>query len=515
LLSGRGTCPPDDRWPADFESCDAQARGLWPETADVSGGQFSVLGHYIDLRRDKALASALPQLVEYHVHYWDWAWALRDLPRAEAQTAFGELLASWEASTPFPQGDAWSPYVVSLRSWSWCCQFDSLIRGGPAEDVVRQLLWKQLGFVRCHLEKDVGGNHLIKNLKAWLALGLFFNSEKDVNSAARELGRQLPVQILLDGGHYEMAPAYHVQVLADLIDVRNLLSTANLPELLPNLGDVVLSMQRYLGAVVGPDGRVVLLNDGYPVHQDMLRVVQPQPWPGGSVLLRNSGLARLGWGKWTVFMDVGDPCPDDLPAHAHADTLGCLVFFGERRIIGEAFTSTYGSADRRSYERSTAGHSTVEVSGQNSTEVWGAFRAGRRARVGDVDFIDLGEGGASVSAGHDGYRHLPGSPRHYREVQVSDSGIVITDRVSSGKDTHFALRWHVPPNPEKRDGFTEWILDSAAKLSVESDYPARLDGALEALDFEQLAESSVIRIQGSGRGTMVVRTRITQHPEEL
>ena len=38
----------------------------------------------------------------------------------------------------------------------------------------------------------------------------------------------------------------------------------------------------------------------------------------------------------------------------------------------------------RSYERSTAAHNTVEVDGANSTEVWGAFRAARRARVPSV-----------------------------------------------------------------------------------------------------------------------------------
>ena len=513
-LSERGDCPSDDHWPIGFESCDAQARGSWPPSAEVSSCLFPVLGYEVDLRPDGQLDPSLPQLVSYHAHYWDWAWALRDLPPAEARSAFAQLWASWAASTPFPQGDAWSPYVVSLRSWSWCCQFDSLIRGGPAEDGVRRLLWQQLGYVRSHLEKDVGGNHLVKNLKAWLALGIFFGSPKDVDLAARVIGAQITVQVLPDGGHYELAPAYHVQVLADLIDVRDLLSAAGLPDSVPHLNDAIRSMQHFLGAVTGPDGRVVLLNDGYPVHQDIVRAVQPQPWPGGSVVLRDSGLARLECGPWTVFMDVGDPCPDQLPAHAHADTLGCLVFFEQRRIIGEAFTSTYGSADRRAYERSTAGHSTIELSGENSTEVWGTFRAGRRARVGEVTFLDLGAAGASVSASHDGFRHLPGSPRHSREVVVTDSGVVITDRVSCDRETPFAVRWHVPLDPEQCDGPSAWILDSSVELRVESEYPARVDRNAQAVGFEQLAESSVITVHGSGHGTIVVQTRITQHAEE-
>lgn len=512
-LIGRGVCPIYDHWPVDFESCDSQARSLWPSSAEVASQVFPVLGYRIDLSSNGQLNRSIPRLVNFHVHYWDWAWALSDLPSAEAQVAFAKLFDSWVGHSLFPQGDAWSPYVVSLRSWSWCCQFNSMVKGGPAENAVRQMLWKQLSFVRSHLEKDVGGNHLIKNLKAWVALGLFFDSRNDVHSATEALSRELNTQVLSDGGHYEMAPAYHVQVLADLIDIRNLLSANRLLDLIPQLGDVVHSMQHFLGAVTGPDDRVVLLNDGFPVNDDMLRIVQPQGWSGASAIFPYSGLARLQSEPWTVFMDVGDPCPDQLPAHAHADTLGCLVFFERRRLIGEAFTSTYGNEDRRVYERSTAAHSTVEIANQNSTEVWGAFRAGRRARVRNVHFLDLGPAGSSVSASHDGYRSLPGSPVHTREIVVCDAGVIVTDSITGARVTPFSVRWHVPANPTKCDEGSAWILDSRFELRIESEYPTRVESSSQALGFELLAESAAIIVQGAGQGTIVIRTHITQHSE--
>ena len=46
----------------------------------------------------------------------------------------------------------------------------------------------------------------------------------------RQLASQLAVQVLPDGGHYERAPAYHCQVLGDLIDIAGLVRSAGVGE---------------------------------------------------------------------------------------------------------------------------------------------------------------------------------------------------------------------------------------------------------------------------------------------
>jgi hypothetical protein len=81
-------------------------------------------------------------------------------------------------------------------------------------------------------------------------------------------------------------------------------------------------------------------------------------------------------------------------------------------------------SERRQRERGTAAHSTVEVAGLDSSEVWSGFRVGRRARVSPIS-VD----GWSVSASHDGYRFLPGSPRHTRRFAFSPRTVLIEDRL--------------------------------------------------------------------------------------
>ncbi|MCA1722626.1 MAG: heparinase II/III family protein [Actinobacteria bacterium] len=373
----------------------------------LASGRIELLGHERSLSQWRPAEA--PQLWRYHLHYWDWAWSLvHDADRPGAQAVFRRLFREWQAQTQFGRWDEWSPYVVSLRAWSWCGQFEPLVRGTDLEEELVRLLALHTRFLRAHLELDAGGNHLIKNL------------------------------VLPDGGHEERAPAYHCQVLGDLIDVEGLLAA----EAPPWLRDAVARMRTWLGLVLLPTGDVPLLNDGFPVDATFLDLLEPGPAaPDGLTLLPESGLAVLRRGKWHVLADVGPPCPEDLPAHAHADTLGFLLHHRTLLVVGEAFTSTYAPGAVRAAERSTGSHSTVQVDGQDSTEVWGAFRAGRRARVGEVETGDH-DGMVTLSAQHDGYRHLPGGPRHRRTWRLSAEGLTVVDVVDGSGQHDLVLRFH-------------------------------------------------------------------------
>ena len=115
-----------------------------------------------------------------------------------------------------------------------------------------------------------------------------------------------------------------------------------------------------------------------------MTALRPDPAPGPLLTLPDTGLIRAMAGDWHLLADVGAPCPDELPAHAHADTLGCLVHVDGMPLLVDTGTSTYVPGPVRGYERSTAAHNTVEMDGADSTEVWGAFRAARRARFRGV-----------------------------------------------------------------------------------------------------------------------------------
>jgi uncharacterized heparinase superfamily protein len=433
-------------WPDAFRPVDALTPGRWPTLPDLRAGKIRLLGLLRELGDASGWDRAdAPRLWRFHLHYWDWAWGLAtDSDRLAARALFARLWRSWQASTGFGRGDAWHPYPAALRAWSWCALHHDLVAGSDIEPAFIAGLAAHAGFLRRHLENDVGGNHLIKGLKALAGLAVFFADERLLGLATSRLSRQLARQILADGGHYERAPAYHCQVLADLIDVADLLQAAGRTP----TGEIVAAleaMRNWLGAVLTPDGQVPLLNDGYPVDRGLLAVLRPGPEPAGSLLvLPDTGLVRMAVGGWHLLADVGPPCPRSLPAHAHADTFGCLVHVDGVPLLVDTGTSSYEPGPVRDFERSTAAHSTVQVDGADSTEVWGAFRAGRRARVSGLTTEAKGVG-VRCEAVHDGFRHLPGRPRHRRRWTLTSDGLLVEDAVTGRGRHEVVIRWQLAP----------------------------------------------------------------------
>jgi uncharacterized heparinase superfamily protein len=436
-----GPVPAAAGWPDGFRCVDARTPERWPGPQELAAGKIGLLGVARDL--DGWDHADAPRLWRFHLHYWDWAWGLAAAQdRTAARAAFARLWRSWMAEVGFDHADAWHPYPAALRAWSWCGLHRDLVAGSDIEPGFVAGLVTHAGFLRYHLERDVGGNHLVKGLKAIVGLAVFLGDQRLARLAALRLARQAARQVLADGGHFERAPAYHCQVLADLIDVTNLLrADGRVPPY--DLTAAVDRMRHWLGAVLTPDGQVPLLNDGYPVERELTTALRPGPEPRAPlVVLRDTGLVRATADGWHLLADVGPPCPPSLPAHAHADTFGCLVHVDGAPLLVDTGTSTYEPGPVRQYERSTAAHSTLEVDGADSTEVWGAFRAGRRARVGGLA-VGADSSGLVCEAAHDGFRRLPGHPRHRRRWTLTEAGLHIDDLVSGRGRHEIVIRWQL------------------------------------------------------------------------
>lgn len=454
----RRPLPQNPGWPEDFEPLDARLAAATDTdtSAEASAkGRFSFLGEERDLGGppDWEQASA-DQLWRYNLHYFEWAWALATHPdRPWATAAFGRLWRSWHQGTTFGRWDAWSPYVVSLRAWALCGLYKPLIQGTEHEKPYLDDLPLHAGFVRANLEMDVGGNHLVKNIKALAGVGVFLHDDDLVDLATRHLSRQLPIQVLADGGHFERSPSYHCQVLGDLLDIAGLLASAGRPAP-ERLATAIADMRAWLGAMLLPDGDVPLFNDCTRVGHDRLALLEPSPPPPAKqrlTVLQPSGYAvvRTGGGRIHLVADIGPPCPPELPAHAHADCLGFELAVDGQRLVVDTGTSTYRPGPRRDYERSTAAHNTVEIDGENQTEVWGAFRAARRATPCLEAATDEGPGqSVTITASHDGYERLPGEPRHRRTWHITDHDVEIIDEVRGGGRHTTVARLMLAPGTE-------------------------------------------------------------------
>ena len=127
--------------------------------------------------------------------------------------------------------DTWNSYSLSIRVVEWL-DFLSVHLIGNSDsrfDLILTSISCQIRFLERNLELDIGGNHLIKNIKCLYRSALFFGGKKGEAlflRANKLLNVELDSQVLDDGMHFELSPSYHNQVLADFLDIRSYLAHA-------------------------------------------------------------------------------------------------------------------------------------------------------------------------------------------------------------------------------------------------------------------------------------------------
>jgi uncharacterized heparinase superfamily protein len=86
-----------------------------------------------------------------------------------------------------------------------------------------------------------------------------------------------------------------------------------------------------------------------------------------------------------LIFDCGPLGPDYQPGHGHCDVLSYELSLHGQRVVVDTGVSTYKRGAGRLYERSTAGHNTLRIDGEEQAEIWAGFRVGRRPRVGRLE----------------------------------------------------------------------------------------------------------------------------------
>jgi uncharacterized heparinase superfamily protein len=406
--------------------------------------------------------TGLEKLWLYNLHYFD------DLNAQDASARFDwhrALISRWIAENPPASGNGWEPYPTSLRIVNWV---KWLVAGNvPPPSMVNSLV-QQSGWLIERLERHLLGNHLFANAKALVFAGLYLDGPQAVawmDKGLNIIEEQLPEQVLADGGNFERSPMYHAIFLEDVLDLINAAHYG--PRLVPDEQVAVWlemagRMLSWLAGMTHPDGEIALFNDAAFGVAPRLEELKAYAWRVGvtppnldreiirvdvsppmstEVELENfqkipellhfadSGYVRLQNKDAVAFLDLAPIGPDYLPGHAHADTLSFeLSLFGQRVIVNGG-TSRYGLGQERLRERGTAAHSTVQVAGADSSEVWGGFRVARRAYPFDLDLQpEIGR----VACSHDGYQRLPGAPVHRRAWQLEPHRLQLTDTVQGG-----------------------------------------------------------------------------------
>jgi hypothetical protein len=392
----------------------------------LPAGTLNVLGQLLPYPPADWSPTSLERLRRFHLHYGEEIVGCARRGGQAYVDAAHRGVESWIASNPPGKGDGWHPYPLSTRIGNWVAA--ASVEPRLANEMLSESLWRQLVYLDRNVENDVLGNHVIRNARALLLGGIAFEEDRLVDRALALLDRELPEQVLSDGGHYERSPVYHALVLRDLLEIR---AAAAVPRLDP----AIERMKGFASVLMRPDGQPAPFNDAPLNLAPDMRDEVPSV-PRGLALFRDTGytVVRDGDGFWLAF-DCGPAAPDFLPPHAHADGLSFQLWLEGKPLVVDPGTSTYEPGPERDWLRGTRSHATVAVDGRDQFELWKAFRASRIASVELLEAAGSATQGVAVAELR-GFRQVPGGIHHRRRLSWSPQGVEVADELD-GHGRHF------------------------------------------------------------------------------
>jgi uncharacterized heparinase superfamily protein len=348
--------------------------------------------------------------------------------------------------------DGWQPDILARRITSWLSQAPLILHDADDAFYRRFLrsLSRQVRYLRhTALEAREG----VPRLQALVALSYaalcMAGQARHLRSAVKQLVAELDWQILPDGGHVGRNPGALIDLLLDLLPLRQAFAARNIapPPALNNAIDRMMPMMRFFRH---DDGNFAHFNGMGPTLPDLMATILAYDDARGAPLSNalHSGYQRIEAGDMLLLMDTGSAPPLAVSQEAHA---GCLAFelsHQQQRIVVNCGLPGTNRETWRQVARATAAHSTVVFNDTSSCRFLdsGSFKRvlGTPMVPGPTDIqVAREERGDStiLRALHDGY-----SDRfkvlHQRSLKLAHAG----NRLD-GEDTFLPIQGDmIPPN---------------------------------------------------------------------
>ena len=175
------------------------------------------------------------------------------------------------------------------------------------------------------------------------------NQAGHIRTATRKLSDELQRQILPDGGHISRNPGALIELLIDLLPLRQTFAARNIapPPALLNAIDRMMPMLRFFRH---GDGSFALFNGMSSAPSDLLATLLAYDDTHGAPManMPHTGFQRLDAGAMTVIIDTGPPPPPSVSQDAHAGCLSFEMSSGPSRIVINCGMPTTGRDNWRS-----------------------------------------------------------------------------------------------------------------------------------------------------------------------
>ena len=447
--------------PPDLRPSDAHV------ASEIYAGRFLLGGHVVETGGESPFKIDIANGPwNQELHGFTWLRHMRaagtDLASANARVLVRDWILTHGNQV---SGLAWQPGITATRIIAWLQHSTVVLQGCelPFYRAFMRSLATQLRYLRTMAADMPDGEDL---LRARIAIALSTlslpQSQSSMRIAARNLSRELEAQILADGGHVSRSPVAVLDLLADLLPLRQ--TYANQGETPPDaLMGAVERMLPMLRFFRHSDGNLARFNGVGATSPDHILAVLQHDETQGAPLLHapHSGYDRLSMGGVTVIADTGKAPPVDVAGDAHAGFLSFEMSAGRHHLIVNCGVDRFGPEDYLPLSRATAAHSTATLNDRSSARFsndgWQRDMIGSPLIDGPRKPVSVREDTAGLqafAASHDGYASRFGVI-HERRLALRENGVILdgADRFHrpdgspprQGKDA-VALRFHVHPD---------------------------------------------------------------------
>ncbi|WP_080955171.1 heparinase II/III family protein [Neorhizobium galegae] len=407
-------------------------RALDPFVAEeILEGRFPLAGRILETYGQSPFSVELPsRAAAERLHSFAWLRHVRTNKTEAACASARQVVADWIALYgKRPQGIAWEAHVAAERVIAWLSHSTVVLQGAEAGFYRRFM--KSLAYQVRYLRKIAGctpeGDTRLR-LRIALAMASISMPTRAayIRREGGRLDRELERQILADGGHVSRNPRAVLDLLIDLLPLRQ--TYINLGHDLPQkLIPTIDRMYPALRFFRHQDGDLALFNGASSTPASELMSVLRYDETAGKPFkaLPHMNYHRLSADGTTLIVDTGRPLSPGLSRGAHAGCLSFEMSAGRHRFIVNCGSPKYAGRNYRHMARSTPAHSTVTLNETSSSRIIRSRFAGSMLLGGvsevEVERWDDMHGNDWLRASHDGYVHQFGY-LHEREIGLNVKG---------------------------------------------------------------------------------------------
>ncbi len=492
---------------------------------EIAEGRFPLAGRLLETKGYSPFAVELPSK-EFAARLYSFSWLrhVRATRSDERYAVARRLTDEWIATHGRRiSGIAWSPDITAQRIIAWLSHSTVILKNADVRFYNRVLksLRMQIRFLELTARHAPEGEIRLRIRIALAVAAVSLSSSGGrLRRAAQHLDRELDRQILGDGGHISRNPRTGLELLFDLLPLRQTYVNLGIDppaRLIPAIDRMYPALRffRHQG------GELALFNGATTtLAHELMSVLRYDETAGRPFkALPHLDYHRLAVRETVLIIDAGKPVNTAMSRTAHAGCLSFEMSSGKHRFIINSGAPRFAGENYRQLARATAAHSTVTINDTSSCRISKSSITGPVFSDGitevQVERAELEDGSDGLIARHDGYLE-PFGLIHERTMQINAQGNQIrgNDRLSleDGSDppvdlqTHAVIRFHIHPQIEIRE-----IDDHEARLVA----PDGETWALTTTDTAIQVEDDVFFADPSGiRGSQQIELNFP-HGESL